>query len=325
VICARHWLPKASTKTQARTLGALSEEEFARAVSDARAAASRTLKRVVNAAAIEQKREQHRARIEQGGTVDDLIALAATGFRAGVIYIDPPWPFETYSDQGRQRSPDRHYGTMTLDEIKALPITRLTAPDCAVLMWVTWPHMPSWMPVLDAWDVTYSGLGFDWIKTTANGDGLHWGTGYNTRQNPEPCILARIGNPRRLNADVHSVIMAPVGAHSEKPEEVARRIERLFPGPYVELFARRPRDGWRTWGNELPAPTVTPADTVPSTATASADTNTDTTPITSIAMSVASEMVATDEGTADTAPADVARHKIGHGWHVLQYLSIRLV
>jgi len=53
---------------------------------------------------------------------------------------------------------------------------------------------------------------------------------------------------------VHQVVLAPVGAHSEKPSEVYSRIERLYPGPYLELFARKPRDGWTTWGNEILAP-----------------------------------------------------------------------
>jgi N6-adenosine-specific RNA methylase IME4 len=52
--------------------------------------------------------------------------------------------------------------------------------------------------------------------------------------------------------DVHEVVVAPVGEHSEKPDEVYRRIERLYPGPYLELFARKPRKGWTVWGNEVP-------------------------------------------------------------------------
>jgi hypothetical protein len=118
----------------ARVLGKLTEEEFKEAVADARAAASRAFKAVVNAAAIEQERAEYRARTKQGGTVADLAALAASGFRAGVIVPDPPWPFETYSVQGRQRSPDRNYDTMTLDEIKALPVASLAADDCALLL-----------------------------------------------------------------------------------------------------------------------------------------------------------------------------------------------
>ena len=75
------------------------------------------------------------------------------------------------------------------------------------------------------------------------------------------CFIATKGSPQRLAHDVHQVVMAPVGEHSEKPEEVRRLIERLFPGPYLELYGRKPAPGWTVWGNEIPradfgAPTV---------------------------------------------------------------------
>jgi N6-adenosine-specific RNA methylase IME4 len=63
--------------------------------------------------------------------------------------------------------------------------------------------------------------------------------GFWTRSNVELCLLATRGSPRRLDENVHSVVMAPVGRHSEKPEEVRKRIERLVPGPRLELFARK--------------------------------------------------------------------------------------
>jgi N6-adenosine-specific RNA methylase IME4 len=64
-------------------------------------------------------------------------------------------------------------------------------------------------------------------------------------------LLATRGSPRRLSADVHRVLIAPVGSHSEKPDEAYRRIQRLYPGPFLELFGRRRREGWHVWGNEL--------------------------------------------------------------------------
>jgi N6-adenosine-specific RNA methylase IME4 len=205
-----------------------------------------------------EEREVYRARIEQGGTIANLEALAAGGFRAGVIAPDPPWPFETYSVQGRQRSPDRNYDTMTLDEIKALPIAPLAAEDCALLLWGVWPEHPGVLDVITAWGFAYKTCGFLWVKTTKDaeaitlgGDGLHWGMGFATRSNTEPCLLATRGSPLRLAADVHQVIIAPVGEHSEKPDEAYRRMERLYPGPYLELFARRSREHWTTWGNEV--------------------------------------------------------------------------
>jgi N6-adenosine-specific RNA methylase IME4 len=246
---------------QARVLGAMDDAAFERKVEDARGSISRHFRRAVREVEIERKREERRARTFAGGSVADLHALIASDFRAGAMLIDPPWPFETYSERAAGMVLD-HYDTMTIDQIKALPIKQLAAKDCAIFCWVTWPHMPIWKTILDAWGVEYSGLAFDWIKLNPSGEGLHWGTGYCTRQNPEPCILAKIGNPLRLDEGVHSVIMAPVGQHSEKPEEAWRRIERLFGGPYLELFARRERLGWTTWGNEV-APPPAPAGVSP--------------------------------------------------------------
>jgi N6-adenosine-specific RNA methylase IME4 len=242
----------------ARVLGKLSEQEFEEKITDARAATNRAFKAVVNATAIEQERAIYRARVTLGGTVADLASLAASGFRAGVIVPDPPWPFETYSVQGRQRSPDRNYSTMSLDEIKTLPVASLAGENCALLLWGVWPEHPGVLDVIAAWGFRYKTAGFIWVKTTKDaeaitlgGDGLHWGMGFTTRSNTEPCLLATRGRPLRLAADVHQVIIAPVGEHSEKPDEAYRRIERLFPGPYLELFARKPRDGWTVWGNEI--------------------------------------------------------------------------
>jgi N6-adenosine-specific RNA methylase IME4 len=245
---------------QARVLGAMDDVAFEHKVIDARRSASRVFRRAVREAEIEQERQERRARTALGGHVADLHALIASGYRASAMSIDLPWPFSTYSERAAGTALD-HYDMMTLEEIKALPIKQLALSSAAIFLWVTWPNMPIWHPVLEAWDVAYSGLAFDWIKTTKeaevvklDGDGLHWGEGYGTRANPEPCALARIGSPLRLDAGVHSVIIAPVGKHSEKPDEAYRRIERLYGGPYLELFARKPRAGWTTWGNEIPPP-----------------------------------------------------------------------
>jgi N6-adenosine-specific RNA methylase IME4 len=235
---------------QARVLGAMDDAAFERKVAEARDSTARVFRRAVREAEIAQEREERRARTALGGNVEDLEGLIASEYRAGVIGIDVSWPFDTYNDRS-PRVVGSHFEPMTIEEIKALPIRRLAASACAVFMWGTWPLMPVWAPVLEAWGVEYSGLAFDWIKLNADGS-LHTGTGYNTRQNPEPCLLGKIGSPLRLRADVHSVIMAPVGAYAEKPEEAYRRMERLYPGPYLELFARKPREGWTTWGDELP-------------------------------------------------------------------------
>jgi N6-adenosine-specific RNA methylase IME4 len=210
--------------------------------------------RFIKEAEIEHAKQRHHKVIEHGGTVDDLVALPASGKRFGVIYVDPPWPWETWGQRGKIRSaPDNHYDTATIAEIAALPVAALAADDCALLLWCTWPHIAigTHIEVIRAWGFKPTTCAFDWIKQVPSGDALHWGMGYYTRSNTEPCLLALKGKPLRLATDVHQVVLAPVGEHSAKPEEVRHRIERLFPGPYLELYARRPVDGWTTWGNEI--------------------------------------------------------------------------
>jgi N6-adenosine-specific RNA methylase IME4 len=170
--------------------------------------------------------------------------------RFRVILADPPWKFRTWSKRGLKRSPDRHYRTMTLKQIKALPIAELAAKDAVLLLWATWPHLQQALEVIEAWGFTYKTCAFVYIKQTARG-GLHWGTGYWTRANSEPCLLATRGHPKRKHADVHQVILAPRREHSRKPADVYERTERLLRGPYLELFARERRPRWRAWGNEL--------------------------------------------------------------------------
>jgi hypothetical protein len=84
------------------------------------------------------------------------------------------------------------------------------------------------------------------------------GQGYWTRANPEDCWLATRGHPKRINADVRQLIVAPVMEHSCKPGVVHEYIERLVDGPYLELYARRDRENWVTWGNELEFKTPLP-------------------------------------------------------------------
>lgn len=246
---------------QARVLGAMDEARFEATVADARDKVARAVRNAVREVEIQQEREAYAARTKQGGTVDDLMELAVNGFRASAICVDVPWRFKTYSDKGKQRSAERYYDTMSVAELTAMAraIQALAAKDCALLYWTSGPHNAEALEVVKAWGFDYKSWVFVWVKTTMSakaitlaGEGLHWGTGYSTRANVEVVLLATRGSPLRLAADLHQVIIAPVGAHSEKPDEAYRRIERLFPGPYLELFGRKPRENWMVWGDELP-------------------------------------------------------------------------
>lgn len=191
----------------------------------------------------------------------------------GAILADPPWRFKTYNENGRKRNPDwrpfkgspsKHYDTMSIDEIKALPVNDLAADNCVLFLWTCWPMLQEAMDTIVAWGFRYKTLGFDWVKAEA------WdsrqmelmdeidpippvdqiGMGYWTRSNPEPCLLATRGKPKRLHADVRALILEPRRQHSRKPDCTHQRIERLVKGPYLELFARTPRLGWTVWGNQ---------------------------------------------------------------------------
>jgi len=146
--------------------------------------------------------------------------------------------------------PTIHYDLASIVGIKALPVAALAADDCALLIWGTWPRLPDVLDVIGAWGFQYKTSAFVWIEKTATGN-LHTGMGYYTRSNSEFCLLATKGSPKRVAEDVHQVVLAPVGEHSAKPEEVRRKIERLFPGPYLELYGRGLAPGWTVWGNEI--------------------------------------------------------------------------
>jgi N6-adenosine-specific RNA methylase IME4 len=168
-----------------------------------------------------------------------------------VILADPPWTFATYSRKGKGRSAEAHYDCMSLADIRALPVADWAAPDCALFLWVTDPSLPQALEVIAAWGFVYKTVAFTWAKTTKNGAGFPIGCGYWTRANPEQCLLATRGRPQRLSRAVPQLIVAPRREHSRKPDEAYERIEALVPGPYLELFARAPREGWHSWGYEV--------------------------------------------------------------------------
>lgn len=205
------------------------------------------------------RRADHAARTAEGGTVADLEALAASGFRAGAILADPPWLFRTRSAAGEGRSANLHYKTDGIEAIMALPVAALAADDCVLFMW-----MVDWCPadalaVIAAWGFEHKTTAFTWAKQNADGSDF-MGQGYWTRANPEVCWLATKGKPKRLDAGVRQLLTSPIGEHSAKPDAIYERIERLVGGPYLEVYARRPRPGWLSWGNELPAPELASLD-----------------------------------------------------------------
>ena len=191
-----------------------------------------------------------------------MIALPTTGGGWSTILADPPWQFRNWSDKGRNRCPDamvrqnglaeRHYKTMTLGDIKALPVGEVAAKDSVLILWVVDCMIPQALELGAAWGFKYKTTGFQWLKTNKDGS-PSMGLGYWGRGSTEQAFLFTKGLPRRLSAGVRKIIIAPRREHSRKPDEQYELIEALLPGPFLEIFARHRRPGWTSWGDTLPA------------------------------------------------------------------------
>jgi len=167
----------------------------------------------------------------------------------GLILADPPWDFKTYSDKGHGKSAQNHYQCMSLDDIKALPVADLAAPDCCLFLWTTWPMLVQGIDVLTAWGFSYK-TGGHWRKTTKNGK-LAFGTGYRVRCASEPWLLGFRGNPKN-SISCRNALEGAVREHSRKPESVYEWCEQYLPDARrCELFSRQRREGWDVWGNEV--------------------------------------------------------------------------
>ena len=207
------------------------------------------------------------------GVIIDTPPLPVGEYR--VIYADPSWNFRTYSKKNQTRAAENHYPIMTLEDIKALPVSEVAHPEgSALFLWVTDPMLRQGLEVMEAWGYEYRTVAFTWVKTNRlpkrkkNLTGrflMFWddilydaktffmGMGYWTRGNPEMCLLGVRGkSPKRKNKNVRQLVVAPRREHSRKPDEVYDRIESLLDGPYLEMFARtRRNDGWTVWGAEI--------------------------------------------------------------------------
>jgi N6-adenosine-specific RNA methylase IME4 len=171
----------------------------------------------------------------------------------GVILADPEWKFETWSQLGLvNTSPDNHYPTSELAEIKARDVASISADDCVLFLWGTVPMTPQALEVMAAWGFRYV-TNFAWVKD-------HPGTGYWNRNQHETLFIGTKGKPPAPapGTQFSSVIFAPVGEHSEKPDQVLEMIEAYYPTlPKIELNRRGPaRAGWDAWGNEVDQPEV---------------------------------------------------------------------
>lgn len=167
-----------------------------------------------------------------------------------LIMADPPWHFATRSAKGiTRKGAGGQYDTMTLDEIKALPVAGIASRDCLLWLWATNPMLPQALEVMAAWGYTYKTAGH-WSKRNPATGKQAFGTGYILRCAGEPFLIGMRGTVK-TSRSVRSVIEGPVREHSRKPDEAFAAAEALMPGARrIELFSRQPRRGWDAWGDE---------------------------------------------------------------------------
>lgn len=166
---------------------------------------------------------------------------------ARVLVADPPWqPDDELPGPGRGAA--KHYPTMPVAQLAFFPLPVLD-PDAVLFLWRLSSMQGEALFLARAW-------GFEphselvWNKTK---NGIRFfGMGRIVRGGHESCLIAtRVRTPTPRNRSISSRFEAPVGRHSAKPDRFYEIVEALYPGPYVELFARRTRPGWLTYGNEL--------------------------------------------------------------------------
>ena len=156
------------------------------------------------------------------------------------ILADPPWDIQ---QKGKSRGAIKHYNLMTLDRIKAMPISDLAEENAHCWLWVTNATLEAGFDVLRAWGFTPRSI-YTWVKPRL-------GLGVYLRNCTEHLLLGTRGKaPIQFKGQMNWGFM-PLQDHSHKPEEVYDIIERCSEGNYLELFARRPRHGWDIWGNEV--------------------------------------------------------------------------
>jgi N6-adenosine-specific RNA methylase IME4 len=173
--------------------------------------------------------------------------------RFGTVLADPPWRYQNRRGKSAPEHGRLHrYRTLSLDEIKEIPAGSLSAEESHLYLWVPVPLVQEGLDVLRAWGWTYKTMLF-WHKVRQDGGSDGRCMGFYFRGVVELVLFGIRGRLRTRSAGRRQVNLfaARKTAHSVKPDDLYPIIEACSPGPYIELFARRRRDGWVAWGDGL--------------------------------------------------------------------------
>ena len=189
---------------------------------------------------------------ERSGASEDLLRFAK-GRRFGTILADPPWRFQNSTGKvAPEHKRLSRYGTMTLDDIKSLPVGGLADDVAHLYLWAPNALLPDGLAVLSAWGFHYKS-NLVWHKVRKDGGSDGRGVGFYFRNVTELILFGVRGKNARTLAPGRSqvnMIASRKREHSRKPDEQYAVIGSCSPGPYLELFGRGVRNGWATWGNQ---------------------------------------------------------------------------
>ncbi|AZZ98790.1 MT-A70 family methyltransferase [Pseudoalteromonas sp. R3] len=192
------------------------------------------------------------------------------GQKYSLIYADPAWQFNSKKSGGSMKSgAAQQYDTMSLEQLKTMPVSEIAADDCILVMWWVNAMPEEAIELVKAWGFELKNMnGFVWNKLTVKGLPF-FGMGYWTRAGSESAIIAIKGKPKVASRSVRAVgncemdaseLFAPITftgnypilEHSRKPDEFRQKCAELAGDkPKIELFARTQAPGWQVWGNEV--------------------------------------------------------------------------
>lgn len=175
------------------------------------------------------------------------------GRKFSTILADPPWQFQNRTGKvAPEHKRLNRYSTMSLEEIKKLPVASASADTTHLYLWVPNALLPEGMAVLMAWGFQYKS-NLIWHKIRKDGGPDGRGVGFYFRNVTEMVLFGVKGKNARTLAPGRSQVnflKTQKREHSRKPDEFYNIVESCSPGPYLEMFARGSRPGWSTWGNQ---------------------------------------------------------------------------
>jgi len=169
------------------------------------------------------------------------------------VLADPPWRFQNRTGKiAPEHGRLSRYGTMSFEEICALPIADISSEPAHLYLWVPNALLPEGLSVLAAWGFQYKS-NIVWHKIRKDGGPDGRGVGFYFRNTTELLLFGTRGKNARTLAPGRrqvNIVKTRKREHSRKPDEVYDLIEACSCGPFLELFARGSRPGWTTWGNQ---------------------------------------------------------------------------